>query len=627
MLGVGLAGQHPARVPSRPRPKPFSRQVGLAVMSPAAIARTMMLATGVVMGLTAAAERPQVSAVYPLGLPRGVETQLEFSADDQRADAARLWSPHIELTATAVDDSKGLRWSCQIAEDQPLGDFDLYLITDDGISNRLRLELSSMPEVHEQQLADAEEEGGERSPWVELPVVVNGKLDPATDRDAYRFVLRRGQRCHVMLRAASLGSEVAAALRVIDPQGREILHDDGSSPEPRLAWVAEHDGEYSLLVHERAYRQATSNAYRIWITNQPLVVAAFPAVLRSGQQQVVTLYGHGFDQTAPSDQSELSDPMSPLETLEVTLTAPQAATGSPLDRLEYRHPGTVGAVHFGLAGDALVVEQQTDSDSPQTAQQLTPPADVSGRFHRLGDRDWYALEASEGETFWFAAMGQRLGQVMDLELTIHDEHGKALATLSDTGAVSDRDDPLAAATLDPSGTWTAPADGLYHLVVRDLYASSFAGPDRRYRLLLSREPTAMILVSQPVWLQAGEQAELTIARQGPLADSALLRVHAAQLPAEISADVVTLDSETAAGKMTFSATKDARPWTGTLSLVAELVPRPADGQAGGKASSEPAENVAQPVAVRYVAGGAIAPLVDHRTKPILVVAPAPEAPP
>src|SRR5262249_40036529 len=133
-------------------------------------------------------------------------------------------------------------------------------------------------------------------------------------------------------------------------------------------------------------------------------------------------------------------------------------------------------------GDLPECLEREPNDSPDTAQRLSWPCVVNGRIGRPGDRDYYEFEAKKGQNLVLETLAQRLGSPLDTALTIFNANGDVQAHAEDqdpglTNAAFGR--PV---TTDAGLTWTAPEDGVYRILVRDLYGSQRGGPEFVYRL-------------------------------------------------------------------------------------------------------------------------------------------------
>jgi hypothetical protein len=108
---------------------------------------------------------------------------------------------------------------------------------------------------------------------------------------------------------------------------------------------------------------------------------------------------------------------------------------------------------------------------------------VSGRIDPPGERDVFAITLKKGEKRVFSLESRTLGLPLDAVLQVLDAAGKTLAETDDAGE-----------SLDPELAFTAPADGKYRVVVREL--NGRGGPHHAYLLrALAPEPDFTLTLS------------------------------------------------------------------------------------------------------------------------------------
>ena len=178
------------------------------------------------------------------------------------------------------------------------------------------------------------------------------------------------------------------------------------------------------------------------------------------------------------------------------------------------------------------------------------------------------------------AVGERNGQAMDLDVAIHDGVGKLLQAFADTLPVKGAPAFLSARALDPSGAWTAPADGEYALMIRDLYGPTALGLDRTYALAIGPPRPEAWVVTLPaesngplgLAVEPGKTVtvDLVVIRRG--GHNAPITVRARRSPAGLSAVPARIAQTAASSALTIAAGADAPAWSGRLTLeaVAEI---------------------------------------------------------
>jgi hypothetical protein len=225
----------------------------------------------------------------------------------------------------------------------PLGDFEeiiavpdaegtfLWFGGDGGTVHSptpLKLRASAFPNVLEDRSAV-------QSVVTELPAALNGIIDAPTDVDGYRLTAKKGEKLHVRVFAASLGSPIDAAIRIrpvvedgsLGEPEVEVddspLHDHdifGTSfrgggglqeaIDPSVIWEPKQDGEYVLEVRDTSGAGGPTGIYRIEIEPPRTVVQTL-------------LSSATFDWTESTRVTGLAIPRGNRWTIDVTLPAGQ----------------------------------------------------------------------------------------------------------------------------------------------------------------------------------------------------------------------------------------------------------------------------------------------------------------
>lgn len=519
-------------------------------------------------------QEPRLTSVFPLGIQRGTTGEVTIAGTNLN-ETRDLYFSHPGVAARLVQPN---RFAVTAAADVPEGDYDVWVVTASGLSNPRRFAVGTLPEVLEKEKNDEPK----AAQVLQLPAVINGSTQPGTDRDYYRFELTKGQRLTLAWRSETLEGSVRPALTIFGPDERELRHDDGRAIEPTLDVQAPASGSYLLRIEERAYRGDAQSFYRLALFSGPRLVAAFPHVLTRGKTHPVALYGYQLPGGKPAGEGFPAD----LQRLDVMVTAP--ATGDAdgggwtlasavlLDGFRYRHPGTAGVIRFGLADREVTPETDNAHATAASAQPLTLPCEVAGRFLRPREIDWYRFSARKDQVLWIEAVGERDGKTMDLDVAVHDARGKVLAQLTDTVPPKELPAKCPLSTLDPMGAWKAPADGEYLLVIRDLLGNHASGVERTYRLSIGPRQEEVRVVAIHVGaapggltVPAGGSAALQLIAVRRGGHQAAIRIWARQLPPSLGMKEATISANQFTATGTLTATQDAHPWVGQLRLEAE----------------------------------------------------------
>lgn len=159
--------------------------------------------------------------------------------------------------------------------------------------------------------------------------------------------------------------------------------------------------------------------------------------------------------------------------------------------------GTSTAFAFEVTNQAEALETEPNN-TVEKPQVVTFPTTINGQI-AAGDSDAFAFQAQKGQRLVFDCSAYRLNEASQAfffpVLYLYDEKGKELA--KNTGYFS----------LDPLIDWTAPADGKYVVMVRDmLYRGS---PASVYRLSMGSIPYKTYLF--PPGGKRGTSTSVTIA--------------------------------------------------------------------------------------------------------------------
>ena len=529
--------------------------------------------------ITDAADPPELLSLFPLGGCSGTTVELTVTPGAGVAPRGMLFS-HPGIVAKHTGEN---RFLVEIGQDVIPADYDAWLIAASGLTNPRRFTVGARPELMELEGSQRNDKR-QTAQSVSLPVVVNGLIDPPTDRDCFRFSIGEKQRFSIRCVSTSLEATVAPALTLIDPAGREVLHDTGKNAEPVLDYRSPQSGEYVVQVEDRAYRKGSQAAYRLELFFEGRLVSSFPNVLTRNQPQSMLLYGTSLRDGAPADVPFAGELQQVRTTIEAPAVGPPDGGGftltssAHLDGFTFRMPGLAGGLRLGLVDRDITLEQVPLHATRETAQAVAIPCEVAGRFLRPAEVDWYRFSAKGGQVLWLEAVGERgSDDSMDLELTMHDASGKTLETFSDTAHAKEYPPECPLDTLDPSGTWKVPADGEYFLAIRDLYGTIANGVAAGYRISISPRHEAAAVVALPLnadkpgglTIASGQSAEwlLVAVRRG--GQQAPIRIRAEQLPPGLELKPFLIETNQFTARMTFSAAPDAAEWAGRLTLIAE----------------------------------------------------------
>jgi hypothetical protein len=523
------------------------------------------------------AQLPQarLDRIFPLGGAAGSEVLLDVAGKD--LDGAKAL--HFDHPGFKAELVKPNQFRVSIDKDTPPGSHEVRVVGKYGITgSRLFAVSRGLAEVAEKEPNDSPAQ----AQAVPMNAAVNGQSDNNGD-DFYRFRAKKGERVTIDCLALRLDSTLRAMLVLSAADGRELARGRPyyDRTDPLLDFVAPADGDYVVGLHDITYSGGLP--YRLVISNHPQIENVFPPAVAPGQEVELTVLGRNLPGGKPAADATVLD--LPLDRLTVPFTASKDAAA--LQRFDFaNHLATPSLNARGLQtwlkgldslnpatllyAPAPVVVEREPNDTADTAQEITLPAVVCGRFDRPGDADWYSFTAKAGEQVAIDLLCERLEMPGDPFVIVTDAKGAELATFDDHGI---NVNALAQFNRDPLGTFTAPANGTYRVLVQERYGHG--GPRFLYALHLGKPqpdfyPVAFHETNPdptcPVVRQGGSAyCEVCLNRRhfnGPVT------VEAEGLPPGVRCPPVRVSPQAQTAAVVFTAAADAAEWAGPVRLKA-----------------------------------------------------------
>jgi hypothetical protein len=484
-------------------------------------------------------------------------------------EANSLLFDHPGLRATLV---KPNQFRLDIAADVPAGTHEVRAVGKYGISgSRLFAVCRGLTEV----ARAAGNNSPDKAQAVPLEAAVNGVATANAD-DTYRLTARKGQHLLLDCHAVRLDSTLQAVLTVSSADGRPLAH---SKPyfdrtDPLLDFVVPADGAYLVAIHDLTFNGDLP--YRLVITTRPQLELAWPPAVTPGKAAELTLLGRnlpgGNANGHPFRQLlwRFTPPAAVPDSGAVEHVSAQALNARPFQCWPGAVADALGPVTLVAADGPLTLEHEPN-DSPATAQPLTLPAIVCGRFDRPGDADWYRFTAKANDVIAVDLLCERLGRPGDPVVILRNDKGEDVATLDDFGNNSDA---LTQLSSDPAGTFTVPADGTYHLLVQERFRRG--GPRYAYLLRVGKpRPDFYPVVfhelaggpSCPTVRQGGSALVQFCVNRRDGFDGAVT-VEAEGLPRGLMCPPVHVGPNAEFASVVFTAAADAPDWAGPVRLKA-----------------------------------------------------------
>jgi hypothetical protein len=517
--------------------------------------------------------QPRLDRVFPLGGEAGSTVTLTIAGANIE-DATTLQFDHPGLQATRV---KPNEFSLKIPADTPPGTYEVRAVGKYGISgSRLFAVCHGLAEIAKGEAITSRD----KAQAVPLNAAVNGSTTANAD-DYYSIEAHKGQRVTIDCQAFRLDSMLQAVMVLSAADGRPLVRGKPyfDRADPFIDFVTPGDGSYLLAVHDLTYNG--DFPYRIVVSTRPQIELAWPPVIVPGKAAELTLLGRNLPGGQPAPGAVVNS--SPLEQLTWAFTPP---AGSGCRYINHVGAEALNARTFQVwsdkVADALnpvtLVRADTPptlehepNDTAATAQPLTLPAVVCGRFDRPGDVDWYKFTAKANDVIAVDLLCERLGRPGDAVVTLRNENGEDVATLDDFGT---NDDALTQLSQDPAGTFTIPADGTYHLLVQERFRRG--GPRYTYVLRVGKaQPDFYPVVYHeatnspncPTVRQGGSVLyEFCLNRRDGFAGDVTVEVEG--LPRGVTCPPVHVGPNAELSSVVFTAAADAPEWTGAIRLKA-----------------------------------------------------------
>ena len=271
-------------------------------------------------------ELPFVTGIFPLGARAGTEVDVELQGWN-------LVDTQLNVRAV-VNRNRPIRW---------------YSIPqNDKVSIRFPMRIDMTSEVLDQEPNDTPETAQE----VTLPIIVNGRIDKADDRDVFKFDAHGTLVAEVYGRRA--GSPIDSSLTLTDATGKEVGFNDDfwDKGEPlithhadsRLSVVLSGQSPYCLHLSDAQRTGGEDFIYRLYIRPPvpDFVLRVVPSciIARPGSTVPITVHALRRDYDGDIELSLVDPPAgfqisgtvvpSDVEKMPLTLTIPQTTSSEPI---------------------------------------------------------------------------------------------------------------------------------------------------------------------------------------------------------------------------------------------------------------------------------------------------------
>ncbi len=568
-----------------------SRGGGLAIVLAWAVASTWL--SPIALG-----QYPQarLSSVSRPGVRAGETAEVTLRGTDLEG-ASGLWFDHPGLSAVHVKD---LIFRISAGPDVPLGYHDVRASGTYGVTNPRTIVVGDRPESIEVEPNNAPEKAG----VIVVNSVVHGEVNGGADVDCFALEGKKGQRLFLDLEAERIDSRLDATLRILTPAGTELVESrDYFGLDPFLDVTLPADGRYVIKVHDATFAGSPDHVYRLTVHDGPQIDAVLPAAVGPGAAPEFTVIGRTLGSGAKVDPLLATDGR-PFERLILpqairdaallasdpaasarSFVAPSALVprlGVDFGFVRINPSGAMPAVSnrvfVARAMNPVVLEHEPNDDDAH-AQRVIPPCDITGTFAPRGDNDVFRFEGRKGEIWWVEALAERIGSMADPAFLIQKVGAKGQPA-QDLASGDDLPDAgtgprFNTQTVDGAVRWQVPEDGLYQILISDLYGSQRGHPRLVYRLVIRREQPDYAVVLLPnsatgadaVTIRAGGRASAYVAAIRRDGFAGPIRVEARDLLPGVSASPVTIGANQVIAPIVFEAAENAQNAVGTATVA------------------------------------------------------------
>ncbi len=380
--------------------------------------------------------------------------------DEKKSAEAK---PEAKLAPKKPEQPK-LKVRFTVAADAQPGVRDFRVATPQGVSTLGQIVIVRDPITREKNPNDALE----KATPITLPGTACGAIEAAEDVDFFKFTIDkpaaltfhvRSQRCQDKIHDLQAHSDPLITIR--NATGSVLaLSDNYFFADPLLNYNFTIPGDYYLEIRDVRYQGNAYWQYSVEINPRPFVTNVFPLAMHRDEATQVELVGFNLPADPHASLLVPKDMPAGMQWLTLPIAGGQA---TPAPIFVHDLPNVLEASSAGKEA------------APQT---ITVPACVNGRILKEAEVDLYSFEAKKGDNFRIELVARRHQSQLDPIVGIRNEKGQRLTENDDfaLGRLSSGDSCIE--------SWSAPADGVYTIELRDLHLQG--GPDFVYALLVTR---------------------------------------------------------------------------------------------------------------------------------------------
>jgi hypothetical protein len=407
---------------------------------------------------SAFAAYPTFITTKPNGGQRGTEVKLAVTgAQLEDFESMIFFSPGFTQKSVDKVEKNKVELTIAIAPDVPPGNHLMRIRTRSGMSHARQFFVGIFPNVEEKE----PNSDFDTPQVIQLNQTIEGVVQNE-DVDYYRVSLKKGQRLSVEVDGLRLGYTVFDPfLAIIDKDRFEkVISDDTilHRQDGYCSYVAEADGDYTVMIRESSYRGGGTSYYRLHVGSFRRPDVVYPAGGKIGSKMKVRFIEHD---SSFEEEVQLPAEVDP-DFMLFSKSQEPAPSGNPFRLVSYDN----------------VLEVEPNEAQAQATPAATSPIALNGIIEKPGDVDFFKVPLKKGMTLEVQGFAQSVGSPLDSVVNIYNEKG---------GKLNGNDDGGGRRRLDSKFKIAIPADGDYFVRVTDHLDRG--GPTYVYRLeLIAAEP-------------------------------------------------------------------------------------------------------------------------------------------
>lgn len=354
-----------------------------------------------------------------------------------------------------------------IDPDAATGDREIRLGASAGLTNPLRFQVGSLPEICEKEPNDPNET---IASLINIPATLNGQIKPG-DVDRFRFKAKSGQNLVFEVQARSLIPYLADAvpgwfqpvLTLYDTKGNELafVDDYRFNPDPVLFYKVPGDDEYILEIRDSIYRGRDDFVFRITAGEKPFITGMFPLGGRAGVPMSSSITGWNLTAKKLSLDTQPGD--------------------NSIRQIALRQDKWLSNQVLYAVNSLPECVETEPNDNIKKAQGITISQIVNGRIAKPGDVDMFKFSGKAGDEVVAEVYARRLESPLDSLLRLTDKTGRLLEWNDDH---EDKESGFLTHHADSYLRSRLPEDGVFHIEISD--AQNQGGEAYAYRLRIGR---------------------------------------------------------------------------------------------------------------------------------------------